>query len=76
MVIGFIILLYLSIEKLFYSTAGIATRPLFYFGILTLIIGTQLFVTGFLAELITRNAPERDNYKIAASIGDKVLHKV
>lgn len=76
MVIGFIILFYLSIEKLFYSTAGIATRPLFYFGILTLIVGTQLFVTGFLAELITRNAPERNNYQIAASIGDKVLQKV
>jgi len=75
-VIGFIILLYLSVEKLFLSTAGIATRPLFYFGILTLIIGTQLFVTGFLAELITRNAPERDNYKISASIGDEVLEKV
>lgn len=76
MIIGFGILLYLSIEKLFYATGGIATRPLFYFGILTLIIGTQLFVTGFLAELITRNAPERNNYKIAASIGESVLEKV
>jgi len=75
-VIGFGILLYLSIEKLFYSTDGIATRPLFYFGILTLIVGTQLFVTGFLAELITRNAPERNNYKIAASIGESILQKV
>lgn len=69
MFIGFGILLYLSIEKLFFATPGIATRPLFYFGILTLIIGTQLFVTGFLAELITRNSPERNNYKIEASIG-------
>ena len=67
-VIGFIILLFLSVEKLFYSTAGIATRPLFFFGILTLIIGMQLFVTGFLAELITRNAPERNHYKIEKSI--------
>lgn len=69
-VIGFCILLFLSIEKLFYNTGGIATRPLFYFGILTLIVGTQLFVTGFLAELITRNSPERNDYKIEKSIGE------
>lgn len=74
--IGFVILLYLSVEKLFFSTAGIATRPLFYFGILTFIVGTQLFVTGFLAELITRNAPERNNYKIEKSIGKGSLKQV
>lgn len=75
-VLGFIILLYLSIEKIFLSTAGIATRPLFYFGILTLIVGTQLFVTGFLAELITRNSPERNIYKIEKSIGEDSLQRV
>ena len=74
--IGFIILLYLSIEKLFFSTAGIATRPLFYFGILTLIVGTQLFVTGFLAELITRNSPERNVYKIEKSIGAQSVEQI
>ena len=68
--IGFIILLYLSIAKLLYQTYGIADRPLFYFGILTLIIGTQLFVTGFLAELVTRNAPERNQYLIEKRIGE------
>ncbi len=63
-VMGLIILAYLSIAKLVYQTYGIANRPLFYFGILTLIIGTQLFVTGFLAELVTRNAPDRNHYLI------------
>lgn len=67
--IGVVILLYLSIAKLMYQTYGIADRPLFYFGILTIIIGTQLFVTGFLAELVTRNAPERNQYLIEKSIG-------
>ncbi len=61
---GFAILAYLSIAKLVYQTYGIADRPLFYFGILMLIIGTQLFVTGFLAELVTRNAPDRNHYLI------------
>lgn len=74
--IGFGILFYLSVEKLFFDTDGIATRPMFYFGILTLIIGTQLFVTGFLAELITRNAPERNSYKIEKSIIEKSLEQV
>ncbi len=67
--IGFIILVWLSVEKIFYSIGGIATRPLFFFGILSVIIGTQLFMTGFLAELITRNNPRRDNYQIKSRIG-------
>lgn len=62
--IGFFILIYLSVVKLIYKTGGIATRPLFFFGILTLIIGTQLFVTGFLAEIVTRNSPERNDYRV------------
>jgi len=65
MFIGFAILFYLTIVKMIYHTGGIATRPLFFFGILTLIIGTQLFVTGFVAELVSRNAVDRNNYKIA-----------
>lgn len=63
-ILGFIILVYLSIAKLVYQQYGIADRPLFYFGILTLIVGTQLFVTGFLAELVTRNAPDRNHYLV------------
>ncbi len=64
MFIGMMILLFLSISKLIFNTGGIASRPLFFFGILTLIIGTQLFVTGFVAELVSRNAASRNDYKI------------
>lgn len=66
--VGFIILLYLSIEKIVYNIGGIAERPLFYLGILTAIIGAQLFLTGFLAELIVRNSSQRDYYLIAEQI--------
>ena len=62
--LGLVILVYLSIAKLVYTEYGIADRPLFYFGILALIIGTQLFVTGFLAELVARSAPNRNNYLV------------
>ncbi len=66
--IGFAILIYLSISKLFFDETGIASRPLFYLGILAIMVGVQLFIGGFLAELITRNAPERNNYKIEKRI--------
>jgi len=63
------ILLYLSIEKLWQDQGGMANRPIFYLGILLIIVGLQLFMTGFLAELITRNAPDRNKYKIAQRMG-------
>jgi len=67
--VGFLTLIYLTFEKLFYNEYGMAERPLFFLGIVMLIIGTQLFVTGFLAELVIRNAPDRNNYQIAKRIG-------
>jgi hypothetical protein len=66
--IGFVFLAYLSWAKLVYKAYGIANRPLFFFGILALIIGAQLFLTGFLAEIINRNAPGRNEYLIEKEI--------
>jgi glycosyltransferase involved in cell wall biosynthesis len=67
--VGFLTLIYLTFEKFFYNEYGMAERPLFFLGIVMLIIGTQLFVTGFLAELVIRNAPDRNNYQISKRIG-------
>ena len=66
---GFAILAWLSWQKLMHLEYGIADRPLFYFGILALIIGSQLFLTGFLAELITRNASSRNDYLVRDRVG-------
>ncbi len=66
--IGFFILAYLSIAKMIYLKYGITDLPVFYLGMLTLIIGTQLFMTGFLAELITRNSPDRNQYVVEKRI--------
>ena len=66
--IGFVILSYLSISKMLFSQWGITERPLFYFGILALIVGPQLFLTGFLAELISRISPIRNLYYIEKKI--------
>ncbi len=65
---GAFILIWLSYQKLINKEYGIADRPLFYFGILMLIVGTQLFVTGFLAELLVRNSATRNQYVIEKKI--------
>ncbi len=62
--IGLGILSYLTLIKFMYGVGDIDDRPLFFFGILMLILGVQLFIAGFLAELITRNATDRNNYRI------------
>ncbi len=68
-VLGFCILLWLTVSKFFFEGYGMTGRPLFFFGILSLIVGTQLFVTGFLAELMTRQAPNRNKYLIEEEAG-------
>ncbi len=61
---GLIIAGYLAYAKFFWAEYRMTERPLFYFGLLAMIIGTQLFMTGFLGELISRNAPDRNKYLV------------
>ena len=46
----------------------VTSSPYFYIALTTMILGTQLFVAGFLGELISRNAPGRNNYQIEKAI--------
>ncbi len=62
---GFIIAAYLVYAKIFLAVYMMTDRPLFYFGLLCMVLGTQLFLTGFLAELVSRNAPDKNQYNIA-----------
>ncbi|MBK6783135.1 MAG: glycosyltransferase family 2 protein [Saprospiraceae bacterium] len=62
--IGLGILAYLSVMKLFLEVAGIANRPAFYLGLLLIIVGVQLFIAGFLGELVSRNAPDKNVYQV------------
>jgi glycosyltransferase involved in cell wall biosynthesis len=68
-IIGFGIFTYLAISKFFFEGIGMTQRPLFFFAILAMIIGVQLFLAGFLGELITRNASERNFYLTDEKIG-------
>jgi glycosyltransferase involved in cell wall biosynthesis len=62
--IGFGIAAYLIFAKMFWQIYNMTDRPLFYFCILSMIIGVQLFMTGFIAELVGRSNTERNNYII------------
>ncbi len=62
--LGILALIYLSIRKIFFNVPGIQDRPLFFFGLLTLIIGTQLFLTGFIAELVIDSKDRKGTYNI------------
>jgi glycosyltransferase involved in cell wall biosynthesis len=42
----------------------VTAQPLFYIALVAIIIGSQLFLTGFVAELVARSAPERNHYQI------------
>ncbi|HEX5555117.1 MAG TPA: glycosyltransferase family 2 protein [Chitinophagaceae bacterium] len=67
--IGFCIWIYLGIAKFFFQVYKMTERPIFFLAIVAIIVGSQLFLTGFLAELITRNAPERNHYLVEKTTG-------
>ncbi|TVQ48647.1 MAG: glycosyltransferase [Saprospirales bacterium] len=66
---GFLILVYLSVLKFVYGMVQMTDRPLFYYGLLFFIFGAQLFLTGFLAELVSRNSPRRNAYSVREKLG-------
>lgn len=66
---GFGVFIYLAISKYFFLQVGLTQRPLFFFAILAMIIGTQLFLAGFLGELVSRNAGDRNFYLIEEKLG-------
>lgn len=68
-VIGFGIAIYLTMAKYFYEVYKMTDRPLFYLGLLAMIIGSQLFVTGFVAEMIARNSSSRNHYLVEKQKG-------
>ncbi len=67
--IGFCISIYLVIAKFTNENYGLTNKPLFYIALTVMIIGMQLFLAGFLAELIVRNAADRNNYLIEKKTG-------
>ncbi len=66
---GLIIAAYLAFAKVILAEYKMTERPLFYLGLLCMILGTQFFLAGFLAEMISRNAFDRNQYLIEEKTG-------
>ncbi len=68
-IFGFLSVIIVGVTKLYNMYNGMPYRlvtdsPYFYLSLTSMIIGTQLFLTGFIGELITRNSSERNNYQV------------
>ncbi len=68
---GFLTASYLAYAKFFMDGYRMTERPLFYFGLLTMILGVMLFLTGFLAEMISRTSGNKSKYQIKERINIK-----
>ncbi|MBQ6799695.1 MAG: glycosyltransferase family 2 protein [Bacteroidaceae bacterium] len=71
--LGFIAVCVVGANKLYALSVGVSAplvtdSPYFYLSLVAMILGTQLFLTGFVAELVSRNSPERNKYQIEKEI--------
>ena len=71
--IGFSIFGYIVVEKLYaifnsMSAKNIADMSVFYIALTSMVIGVQLFLAGFISEMISRNANDRNNYQIEKEV--------
>jgi hypothetical protein len=75
--LGFTLATYIGINKIIQlnqdwrSATLVADNAFFYVALTCMILGTMLFLTGFLAELVARNSPDRNNYLIEKRLGSK-----
>lgn len=71
--LGLVMAIWILAEKLIHIAhnekyRNATDQPLFYLALVAIIVGFQLFLTGFVAELVSRNAPERNNYQIEETV--------
>lgn len=67
-IVGFIAFMVVIIMKLCSVRTGVTDSPYFYVALTSMVLGTQLFLTGFLGELVSRNASNRNTYNISKVI--------
>ena len=67
--IGLCMTIYLVVAKIVLPDFPLTNRPPFYLALTALVIGMQLFLAGFVSELVARNAPGRNAYLIEDKIG-------
>ena len=67
--LGLGIAIYLVISKIIDPSFALTNRPGFYLSLTSLIVGVQLFLAGFIGELISRNSPSRNSYIVEEKTG-------
>ena len=67
--LGLGIAVYLIVSKFIDSSFALTNKPGFYLALTSLIIGMQLFLAGFIGELISRNSPNRNSYLVEKKTG-------
>jgi hypothetical protein len=72
-IIGFLAVIYIGAHKLCLLAQGhpgtlVTDQPYFYIALTCMILGSQFFLAGFVGELVSRNAPERNKYDVAERI--------
>jgi TRAP-type C4-dicarboxylate transport system permease small subunit len=68
-ILGFASVGYIVFGKLMDPEFTVTNKPAFYIALTAMIVGMQLFLAGFIAELVNRNASERNTYLIEDKIG-------
>lgn len=72
--LGFLAIAWMLGDKLYHVMSHqrarlVTDQPLFYLALTAMIIGAQLFLSGFVAELVARNSPERNSYRVSERLG-------
>jgi len=72
-ILGLTLFLYIGGTKLYYiynslPAKNIADQSTFFIALTTMVLGVQLFLSGFIAELVSRNSPDRNNYQVDSEI--------
>lgn len=67
--VGLGISIYLIVMKFMFPDFSLTNRPGFFMALTSLVIGMQLFLAGFLGELISRNSSSRNNYLVEKKTG-------
>ncbi len=66
---GLICTVWLVTDKIWLSNASLTNKPAFYMALTAMVMGTLFFLTGFVAELVVRNAGDRNLYLTEERIG-------
>jgi glycosyltransferase involved in cell wall biosynthesis len=67
--IGFFISIWLVVNKAIDTSYSLTNKPAFYLALAVMVIGVQMFLAGFVAELVSRNAGDRNSYLVGERLG-------